>query len=210
MNSMRTRTRSDSKRCGYSAEEPSDAEPLSEAELYKRASLKAMSILERIDKSEAELRRKLIQTGYSEDIAERAVEYVKSFHYIDDERFAQNYVRSHASSLSRREITNKLMQKGVSSENIAAAFEVNAQEHAEQLEYEEALGKSETALSPELNAAIHALRKKLNGKTSVDDAAKRKLFAFMYRKGYRRDDIIEAFDTLNIEVDSGEFDVNNF
>ena len=49
---------------------------------------------------------------YPEDAAEEAVRYVKSFGYLDDSRYAENFVRSRQGSKSRREIQALLLQKG--------------------------------------------------------------------------------------------------
>ena len=56
--------------------------------LPKRAKLRCMNLLQKREYTEKQLRDKLAQGGYSEDIAEEALDYVKSFHYIDDTRYA--------------------------------------------------------------------------------------------------------------------------
>ena len=179
-------------------------EQLSEEELYRHAANRALYILEHTDKSEADLRRKLKETGYPDDIIERAIDYVRGYHYIDDARFALNYVRIHAAAISRRELSNKLLQKGISREDIDAAFSAYEEEQAEL-----ARRRADTApddsredgLSTEEQAALNTLRKKLNGRRPADEAAERKLVAFMYRKGFGRDAIRKAFDILDVSID---------
>ena len=56
----------------------------------KRAKKRAMHLLEKMDRTEQELRRKLLESEYPEDLTEEAIAYVKSFHYIDDARYADN------------------------------------------------------------------------------------------------------------------------
>ena len=179
-------------------------EQLSEEELYRHAANRALYILEHTDKSEADLRRKLKETGYPEDIIERAVEYVRGYHYIDDARFALNYVRIHAAAISRRELSNKLLQKGISREDIDAAFSAFEEEQADIARRRadaDPDGASEERLSTEEQAAVNALRKKLNGRRPADEDDKRKLVAFMYRKGFGRDAIRRAFDILDVSID---------
>ena len=53
-----------------------------------------------------------------------AIEYVKSFGYLNDARYAENFIRSRQNSKSRKEIQAALLQKGVSSELIGQAMEL--------------------------------------------------------------------------------------
>ena len=48
---------------------------------------------------------------------------MKKYKYIDDERYAFNYVRFHQEKLSKQQLTVKLSQKGVNKELITAALE---------------------------------------------------------------------------------------
>ena len=78
-----------------------EQEPLSDEryhELYyevvgKRAVKRAMHLLEKMDRTEGQLRKKLMEGGYPDDLIEQAVAYVKSYHYIDDDRYARTFVR---------------------------------------------------------------------------------------------------------------------
>ena len=63
--------------------------------LIKRARLRAMHLLEKMDRTEEQLRMKLRQGYYPQDVIEDALDYVKGYHYVDDLRYAQNYVRRH-------------------------------------------------------------------------------------------------------------------
>lgn len=79
----------------------------------KRAKKRAMHLLERMDRTEAELRKKLLESEYPEDLAEDAIAYVKSFHYVDDARYADCYVRLRGEGKSRGKLLAELQQKGV-------------------------------------------------------------------------------------------------
>lgn len=82
----------------------------------KRAKKRAMHLLERMDRTEAELRKKLLESEYPEDLAEDAIAYVKSFHYVDDARYADCYVRLRGEGKSRGKLLAELQQKGVDRE----------------------------------------------------------------------------------------------
>ena len=79
--------------------------------ILKRAKLRAMHLLEDMDRTEAALREKLRQGCYTQEMIDRAVDYVKSFGYLDDARYAENFVRSRQGAKSRKEIRAALMQK---------------------------------------------------------------------------------------------------
>ena len=183
-------------------------EQLSPEELYRHAVNKALYILEHADKSEADLRRKLKEGGYPEDIIGRVLEFVRSYHYVDDAQYAHNYIRTHAAAISRRELVNKLLQKGISREVIDSAFAEFEDEQAElaaRSADEGSGGSGEEHLSIEEQAAVNALGKKLKGRTSLDDASKQKVMAYMFRKGFGRDVIRRAFDILGVGADADVF-----
>ena len=79
--------------------------------ICKRAKLRAMHLLEDMDRSESALREKLRQGLYPPEAVGAAISYVKSFGYLDDARYAENFVQSRKASKSRREILYQLCQK---------------------------------------------------------------------------------------------------
>lgn len=91
--------------------------------LPKRAKLCAMHFLQNSDRTEEQVRRKLRTLFYPEDIITLAVFYVKQYHYIDDVRYAANYIEYRSDSKSMRQLEQELYQKGISKEDIEAAKE---------------------------------------------------------------------------------------
>lgn len=89
--------------------------------LPRRAKLCAMNYLQRSDRTEQQLRRKLGELLYPDDAVEQAVAYVRDFHYIDDVRYAENYIESKKDSMSLRRIEQELYARGVSRESFEAA-----------------------------------------------------------------------------------------
>ena len=91
--------------------------------LAKRAKLRCMNLLKSMDRTEFQLRQKLAQGDYPEEIIGLALSYVKSYGYVNDEAYASRYIESRQMSKSRRQITCELMQKGISRGVIQAAYE---------------------------------------------------------------------------------------
>lgn len=91
--------------------------------LGKRVTKRAMHLLEKTDRTEEQLRRKLREGAYPEELIEKAVAYVKSYHYVDDERYARAYVRLNQDSKSSGRMRRDLLSRGVKEEVIALALE---------------------------------------------------------------------------------------
>ena len=131
--------------------------------LIKRARLRCMHILKSTDKTEYQLRLKLQQEEYPEEIADDALEYVKSYHYVDDERYAENYIRSKASSRSRMQLKTDLLSKGIRPDAADKALEALTQED-EQEQILAWLRKKRfdpgTASEEEKNALIRSLMRR--------------------------------------------------
>lgn len=200
----------------YRLEEEADITPdtydrIIKETVLRRAMQKSMAVLERSDKTEAELKRKLKEGLYTDAIIDNVIAALTRLHYLDDMRFAENYVRNHASAMSDRELKNRLLQKGISKDTIDSALDAIEEERS--FRWESSTGFSgdvptsdapENSMTREQAAAVEALRKKLNGRTSVDYSAKQKAIAFMLRKGYRMNDISLAFDALEITFEGSE------
>lgn len=144
--------------------------------LIKRARKRAMFLLEKMDRTESQLRDKLRQGFYSEDIIDDAVSYVKSFHYIDDNRYAESYVRCQKERKSKRQIQRDLLQKGIKREIIEEALEA---------EYEP---ESEEEL------ILKWIEKRHYNIENSDIKEKQKMYQFLMRKGFRSEDILHILE----------------
>jgi len=100
--------------------------------LPKRAKSKALYLLEGMARSEANLKQKLKQGYYPDAIIQQAIDYVKSFGYLDDSRYARDFVESKISQKSRREIYGLLLTKGIEKEIIETVLDEYYQEDVEE------------------------------------------------------------------------------
>lgn len=151
--------------------------------LTKRAKLRAMYLLQKMDRTRWELERKLQESGYPPVAVERALEYVTSFHYIDDKRYVAMYIESQKNKKGKARIKMELMRKGVSSEVIAEVFE----------ETEDETDTKETIRS--------LIEKKCSNPTQMDEKEKRKLYGFLLRRGFSSSDILSVFREIEGEKD---------
>lgn len=139
--------------------------------VLKRAKLRALHLLNDMDRTEAQLRTKLKQGLYTEDIIEQTIEYVKSFGYIGDASYARRYIESRRQMKSKKEIYAELCKKGVARDEIDSAME----ECYEDLD--------ETMAIQEL------LRKKRFEPKNATDTEKQKMYGYLARKGFSYDKI---------------------
>ena len=92
--------------------------------LPKRATMRAMNLLKSRPYTEYQLRQKLSMGGYPQDAQEEAISYVKSYHYIDDHRYAVNYLNSRGKVKSSRQVEQELLyKKGISKSVLEGALE---------------------------------------------------------------------------------------
>ncbi len=145
--------------------------------LPKRAKLRAMNLLQKRQYTEKQLLDKLLLGGYSRETAQNAVDYVKAYHYVDDESYAYDYITSQMEGHSLREISQKLMQKGISKELIQKAVCL----HREKDEL------------PDENRMIQKILEKKNciGR-KLEEKEKQRLYAYLYRKGFSQEAVCQA------------------
>ena len=136
--------------------------------LPKRATLRCMHLLKDRAYTEGQLRRKLDMAGYPPCSIGRALEYVKSYGYVDDLRYALDYIQNQKEKKSRRVMERDLVRKGVPGDIIGEAFRRSQEEEN---------GPDEEALARKL------LRKKHFDPQTADREQLRKMSAFLYRKG---------------------------
>ena len=140
-------------------------------ELCKKARLKALSLLTDMDRTEAQLRSKLLQKEYPVEVVEDAISYVKSFGYINDINYARRFVETRKMVKSRNEISALLVQKGLGREIIEEAL-------AECYDSKDAV-----------EAIQYLVQKKHFSPSDSTDAEKKKIYGYLLRKGFHYEDI---------------------
>ena len=139
--------------------------------LKKRATLRAMHILERTDKTEAQLRRKLEESEYPKEAVESAIAYVTSYGYLDDRRYAEHYIEWKKQGKGKARLKMELVQKGISREII-----------------EEVLESTDFGESREMIRQI--ILKKRKTDIPINEKEKQRLYGFLMRKGFSSSDIL--------------------
>ena len=139
--------------------------------LTKRAKQREMYLLKSMDRTEYQLRLKLEEGEYPREAIDQAIAYVQSFHYLDDRRYAENYVESRKGSMSRRELQQKLYQRGIPKALIQEALEgcEPDQEKASIQEW---------------------MRKKHYNPQEATLEEQRRMYGFLLRKGFRTGDVL--------------------
>ena len=147
--------------------------------LPKRAKLRALNLLQNREYTTYQLRNKLKQGFYPEAVIEEALEYVSSFHYTDDLRYAIDYITYNEDKKSRLRIEQDLQSKGIAREAIERAWD----------DWQEQGGsQNEQAMIKEL------LRKKNYEPERADVKEQQKIYAFLMRKGFSSEQIRRAMN----------------
>jgi regulatory protein len=147
---------------------------------------RALNMLALRARSSRELRRQLLRKGEPADQVDAAIARLQAAGFLDDETFARQFARSKAvgAGMSRRRIQQELGRRGVAREVGDGAIEDVFDE--EQLD--------------EGAVVEQAARKKLRSLKNLDtETRKRRLFAFLARRGYDLDDIRRAMQAVGSE-----------
>lgn len=141
--------------------------------VFPRARKRGMNLLKSMDRTEADVRRKLSEGGYPPEAVDDAIEYLMSYHYIDDDRYAVEYIRCKVSSMSRKQIRAKLAEKGIDKAVVENAF----------IAYDE---ENQTDADDTEGELIKKLIRKRcpNGTDGLGYEEKQKLYAYLYGKGF--------------------------
>lgn len=135
----------------------------------------AIKLLGFCDRSEKEIREKILKKGYSETECEEAIAFCREYGYIDDGRFAEHFVHD-ATALKKygkTRIRAQLRQKGVDEAVIEEAL-ANVDGEREMLKEE--------------------LQRRFGGLDLTDKKVKNKVFGYFARRGFSTRDILYAMN----------------
>lgn len=124
-----------------------------------------LSMLERFDRTEHQIRSKLKEKEYSAEEIEEVLSFLKEYRFINDAEYARKYIRVYSAKKSIRKLRYDLERKGIDKELIADALEDQPVDEEEQV--------------------IGLLKKKgYQPGEWMEPAAFQKLAASLARKGY--------------------------
>ncbi len=127
--------------------------------------------------SEKQMRNYLVRAGYTNDSVDKAINKLKEYGYIDDEKFVKAYISTYGGRLGKKRLSMGLQDAGVSDELI-----------------EEALSEVESNVS-----CLSCVNKYLRTHAKVE---KRKLIAYLQYRGFDYDEINGAIEESGYEFEA--------
>lgn len=156
---------------------PESYQGILEEVLPKRAKLRAMNLLKSREYTVKQLHNKLKAGGYPESVIEEALQYVGSYHYTDDLRYAVNFIQGHEAARSRRRIEQDLLGRGIDRVTLEQAW----------AQWEASGG------SQDEQAMIQTLLAKKNyDPDRADQKEKQRIYGFLMRKGFSGEQVRRA------------------
>jgi regulatory protein len=152
---------------------------------------RALNMLAFRARSSAELGRALVRKGEEKAHVDWAVQRLQENGLLDDAAFAESYTRAKAVGArhSRRRVQQDLARKGVARSVTDEAIDTVFEEE----------GVDKRAI------VVDAARKKLRSLLSLEPPIRRRrLYAFLARRGYDADDIRAAMDAVGAALTGGE------
>jgi regulatory protein len=163
---------------------------LQELDETAKATDAAIRLLTVRPRSVREIRDRLRKKGQDDETIDRVIERLRSWNYIDDEAFARYWVENRESNRprGRRLLEQELRAKGVERETVTNAID--------------------EAGIDEVAAALEIASAKLRSYRGLEEpVAKRRMIAFLGRRGYGYDVIkpvlTELFGKTNEDEESG-------
>ena len=150
-----------------------------------QARKKALQLLEYKDRTVKGLSDRLRQAGFSDEAVRDAVCYMASFGYLNDERYAENYIRFHHAGSSRKKLTAQLSRLGVDIHTVAQAWETVMldESHDERAQLR------------------HLMEKKYGSKPTSDPVELRRRIGYFARRGFEYEDIMAVLQTYTCETE---------
>lgn len=135
----------------------------------------AVKLLGFCDRSEKEIREKILKKGYSEEECEEAVKFCREYGYLNDERFAQHFVHdaTEIKKLGKARIAMELRRKGVDEETMREALD---------------------CIEDEREVLQREMRRRFANADFSDPKVKNKALGYFARRGFKMRDIFYAMN----------------
>lgn len=147
--------------------------------LKKRAIKYAMHLLQKKDYTVKELTDKLLHAGYTDTCAAHALEYVSSYGYVDDRRYAVHYLEAYSDRKSMKKMQLELRQKGISDELFAQA-------------------QDEAEIKNETDTLRYFAEKKARSLDLTQEKDRQKLLRFLVGRGFAYPAVKDVMEELDI------------
>lgn len=145
--------------------------------LPKRAKKRVLNLLKNRAYTSAQLKDKLELGGYPARIAQEAIAYAASYGYVNDNQYALDFIEYNKETKSQTRIFTDLLRKGISEQIIKEAWDEVVGDERQELEKQQ-------------------IMRWINKKSFLPETAslqeKRKMMAFLYRKGFSIESIRSA------------------
>lgn len=150
--------------------------------LYKRGIERALYYLKTSDKTVFQMRTKLKEGYYPRDVVDRIVGFLLEYSYVDDYRYAENFILYNKNRKSIERMKNDLRLKGISRDILDDVFSNNAL-------YDE---------DDEAKIIEAYCRKKY--KEGMDDVQCNKIIMALLRKGFKYDKVKSILGKVSKET----------
>lgn len=86
---------------------------IAEEDNYVKCKFSAIKLIERSYKTEKELRKRLMEKGYTESSIHRAISFLKEYSFVDDDKYAEAVVKYKSVREGKNKIKIALIKKGI-------------------------------------------------------------------------------------------------
>ena len=151
-------------------------------EEQKKVRRKAMQLLEYRNRTERGLAEKLREAGFSFEAVADGMDYVRSFGYLNDQRYAETYIANRMESQSRQKMLQDLTKKGIDRDTFDRAWEEITQ-----------------LQEPDERGILRGvIERKYKPGTELSEKELRRLYGYLARRGFRSGDIFSVLEELGI------------
>lgn len=155
--------------------EHSLVEEILDETVYKHAKEQLNRMICDSDRTEKQVREKLKKMEFPESIIQKTIDIAYEYNFLDDERYAFQYVSCYADRKSRNRIRTELIQKGIPREILDRALD-------------------EQEPGQEREALYNLIRKKWRDRTELSFEEEQKLIGYLMRKGFSYDSVRRAIE----------------
>ena len=165
-----------------------------EREQKKECLRRSGVLLAQRDYTCSRMREKLLSYGFSREVVEATLDSLRDARYLDDARYAENYINAHRENRSLLRIRTDLEKRGVPSDILSEVLIKDREEHGKEAE---------------VRQILRLMEKRRFDPARADWEEKGKMQAFLYRKGYDSSSVRAAMSSVIRAdyLDSDEFSV---